>query len=72
MANVYMAIDQYGETYHDLERPRRDLLQRLNRRHADKMYVDLISTSEARHCGYVIAGRWLRVFEVTPINTDAA
>ena len=44
--------DQYGHTCHNLKYPRKDLLNRLNRQHADKMY-----------CGN-IAGLWLRVYRV--------
>ncbi len=61
----FMAVDQYGETYHALKHPRKDLLGRLGMQHAEKMYQDTKS-GEARHSGYVIAGLWLTVFEVTP------
>ena len=67
----HMAIDQYGETYHDLGRhPRATLLARLDRQHADKMYIDSISTGKSRHCGYIIAGRWLTLYKVEPINIE--
>ena len=39
---MYMAIDQYGQTYHGLEHPRKDLLERLGRSHAEKMYRDTL------------------------------
>lgn len=65
----YMAVDQHGQTYHGLEHPRKDLLERLGTTHADKMFVDNTGTGKARHCGYVIARLWLSVFEVTPINS---
>jgi len=58
----FMAIDQYGQTYHGLKYPRRDLCRRLGRSHVGKMYVD----PGARHIGYVIAGLWLEVLEVVP------
>jgi hypothetical protein len=57
---MYMGIDQYGQTYHDLKHPRKDLLERLGARHADKMYCD----PDARHIGYVVRGLWIRLFKV--------
>ena len=63
----YMAIDQYGQTYHGLEVPRRDLLRELGRKHAAKMYVDTKS-GKTFHIGWVIAGLWLTVYEVIPMR----
>lgn len=37
---MYMAIDQYGQTYHGLKHPRKDLCERLCNSHAEKMYQD--------------------------------
>jgi len=59
----YMAKDQYGQTYHNLKHPRKDLLERLYCKHAAKMYCDTKS-GEVKHIGYIIAGLWLRVYEV--------
>ena len=59
----FMAVDQYGATYHGLTHPRRDLLDRLDAKHADKMYVDALS-GECVHIGYVIKGLWLTVYKV--------
>lgn len=33
---MYMAIDQYGQTYHGLKHPRKDLCERLCRSHVEK------------------------------------
>ena len=63
--NQYMAIDQYGQTYHGLTHPRKDLLERLGRSHADKMYVDTKS-GDIAHVGYVIGGLWLTLYTVAP------
>ncbi len=60
----HMGIDQYGETYHGLTYPRKDLLKMFDRKHADKMYRD--TTEGTRHTGYIIAGRWIELFEVKP------
>lgn len=69
----HMAVDQYGETLHDLgEHPRKGLLEKLGQTHAEKMYVDSISTGEARHCGYIVGGHWWTVYEVKPINEEAS
>jgi hypothetical protein len=67
MKKQFMAVDQYGQTYHGLSKPRRDLLNRLCRKHADKMYID--TKNGARHCGYIIGGLWLSIYEVKPINS---
>ena len=70
---THMAIDQYGETLHDLgPYPRKGLLERLGSSHAEKMYIDNIRTGEARHCGYIVGGHWWNLYEVTPINEEAA
>jgi hypothetical protein len=68
MEKKYMAVDQYGQTYHGLEKPRRDLMERLGRKHCAKMYVDT-KDGDARHCGYIIGGLWLSIYEVKPINS---
>jgi hypothetical protein len=70
----FMAVDQYGQTFHGLERPRRDLLRRLGRKHAAKMYRDRPVKGGARpviHVGYVIGGLWLTLFEVKPWERPA-
>ena len=60
----YMAIDQYGQTYHiGNNAPRKWLLQHFNRTHADKIYRD-VASGLIRHSGYKIAGLWLDIFRV--------
>ena len=59
----YMARDQYGNTYHNLKHPRKDLLERLGYSHAEKMYVDTKS-GEVKQVGYVIGGLWLNIYAV--------
>jgi hypothetical protein len=60
----YMAIDQYGQTYHlGAGRPRKLLLDYFCRKSARKMYVDRKDGS-TRHIGYIVAGLWLRVLQV--------
>ena len=68
---TYMAIDQYGTTYHNLgAHYRQSLLQRLGRTKANKMYVDT-ADGGTRHVGYVIAGHWLRLYRVEPFTGRA-
>jgi hypothetical protein len=68
---TYMAIDQYGETYHDLGKfPRKALLERLGRSKAGKMYIDN-NKGESFHCGWVIGNLWLTVYEVKPMRKAA-
>jgi hypothetical protein len=62
----YMAIDQYGQTYHlsDCKSPRQALLSRFGAKSASKMYVDLKSGG-VRHTGYIIKGLWLSIYSVS-------
>ena len=60
-----MAIDQYGQTYHGLKNPRKDLCHRLGCKSAVKMYQDKKDGTTC-HAGYVIAGLWLTLYEVVP------
>lgn len=59
----YMGVDQYGNTYHNLKCPRRDLLNKLGYKHADKMYQDT-NDGKVMHVGYVIGRHWISVYEV--------
>jgi hypothetical protein len=59
----YTAVDQYGQTYHGLAHPRKDLCERIGRQHVARMYVDRNDGSSA-HVGYVIGGHWLTVYRV--------
>ena len=63
-----MAVDQYGHTYHGLgAHPRAELLRRLGRRHAERMYVDG-RDGATYHIGWIIAGLWLSVYTVEPLR----
>lgn len=62
----YMAIDQYGQTYHiGKNPPRKWLMNHVDCQHAEKMYADT-NNDRFKHIGYVIAGRWFRLYCVTP------
>jgi len=64
---TYMAVDQHGQTFHNLKHPRKDLMERLGSTHADKMYID-DKNNNSFHTGYIIAGLWLSLFIVTPMR----
>jgi hypothetical protein len=60
----YMGIDQYGQTYHGLTHPRKDLMERIGVQHATKMYRDI--PNGYVQVGYIIGGLWIEIFEVKP------
>jgi len=68
----YMAIDQFGETLHlgFVKHPRKALIEKLGVRSAVKMYVDKKSGGSV-HCGYIVRGRWYRLYEVFPWEKPA-
>lgn len=63
----YMAVDQYGHTVHGMTHPRKDLMVRAGVQHAEKMYVDG-KDGKTYHTGYIVAGCWYTVYEVTPMR----
>jgi hypothetical protein len=67
----HMAIDQYGQTHHNLgPHPRKALLAKLGRTRAAKMYVDKKAGGSV-HIGWIIGGLWLTVYQVTPMEKAA-
>jgi hypothetical protein len=69
MNKQYMAVDQYGQTYHGLTHPRKDLMKRLYNQHVTKMYADG-KDGKTYQRGYVIGGQWLSVYEVIPTRKE--
>jgi hypothetical protein len=64
VVKTYMAIDQYGQTEHNLGlHPRKELLRRCNSTRAFKQYQDLKDGSSV-HTGWIIAGRWFTLYHV--------
>jgi hypothetical protein len=61
--SMYIAIDQYNQTYQIKRHPRKELLEQLAASRADKMYVEALS-GDVKHIGYVIRGLWLHVFKL--------
>ena len=55
MKKQYIAIDQYGQIWKNLEHPRKDLMEKIGCNHAEKMYVDG-ENGKVYHTGYVIGG----------------
>lgn len=70
MKKCYIAIDQYGQTWENLEHPRKDLMEKIGCRHAEKMYIDG-DNGKRYHVGYVIGGLWLNVYEIKPMMLEA-
>lgn len=59
-----MGRDQRGTDYHDLgPHPRKALMERLNSKHAKKMYMEYRDGS-SQHVGYVIRGFWVHLYKV--------
>ena len=71
MSRRYLGIDQYGSTYglHEggLKYPRIELMRILDRTKAELMYVTGEDGS-TYHIGYVIAGYWITLYEITPMR----
>ena len=59
----YLGIDQYGDRYKMDKYPRKELLIQLGRKRASKMYRDF-KDGKSKQVGYIIAGRWIDVYEV--------
>jgi len=59
----YLGIDQNGQHYIIKKYPRKELLNKLGRKHANKMFCDTKS-GKTKHKGYIIAGLWIEVFTV--------
>ena len=60
----HMAIDQWGQTEHDLgPHPRKELLRRYNRKSSRKVYVDKKNGGTV-HIGWIVAGHWFTVYRV--------
>lgn len=65
----WLAIDQYGQIHGPVctAHPRKALLDMFGESRARKMYVDKTDGSTV-HIGYIIAGLWLTLFKLTPME----
>jgi hypothetical protein len=62
--NMYIAVDQYNQTYHiATNHPRKWLPEYLGSKRADKMFRD--TKDGSKHVGYVIKGLWLEIFKIS-------
>jgi hypothetical protein len=70
MGKNYMAIDQYGNTEHNLGTfPRKELCKRVGTKHVDKMYVDS-KDGKSYWVGYIIGNHWFNLFSVEPLRVE--
>ena len=59
---VVFGFDQFGKRYVlNAEHPRKDLLEQLGGKRAEKIYV-----GAGVHVGYVVRGYWVTFYDVTP------
>jgi hypothetical protein len=59
---MIVARNEYGETLRlPGKHPRKELLAALDRRHADRIYIDRRDGSTA-HIGYIVARRWWTLY----------
>lgn len=57
-----LAIDQYGQKlYIKGKHPRKELLDKLGAKHAQKIYRDKENGASV-HIGYLISGRWWSLY----------
>ena len=64
----FMAIDQYGQTYHNLgKHPRKELMERIGCQHVSKMYQEK-KDGRIIHAGYVVGQHWCTLYEVKPFE----
>lgn len=63
----YLGVDQYGQKYKLDKHPRKELLEKLYKKHADIMYCDT-KEGQTKQVGYIIGGLWINVYEVHEWN----
>jgi len=59
----FLGIDQYGQRFILRQYPRKELLEQLGYKHANKMYTELKDGS-SYHSGYIVGIHWIEVFSV--------
>ena len=66
----FVAQDQWGNTFFLGKHPRKELLAKMCRKHADKLYVD-IKNENGRittiHSGWKIGDSWFNVYRLEPL-----
>lgn len=64
-AKVYVGIDQFGEVFRlgRTTSPRKALMAALGRKSARRIFVDPREGGPPAHVGWIVAGRWVSVYE---------
>lgn len=65
----YMAIDQFGNIFHGLKHPRKDLIEKTGIKHVSKMYLDS-ADRKTYHVGYILGKQWFSIYEVIPMRKE--
>ena len=61
---MFIGINQCGDCFRIRKYPRKELLEQLGYKHADKMYRDT-KNKKSVHIGYVIGQHWIEVFKLS-------
>ncbi len=61
----YLGIDQWGNHFTILTRPRKELMKQIGIKHVGKMYIDL-KDGKSEHIGYVVGKHWVTIYEIFP------
>lgn len=68
----YMAVDQFGQTFHALGKyPRKALMDRLGYSRAERIYADN-SEGKSLHVGWKVGPHWCNVYIVTPMAKETS
>ena len=63
----FIAEDQYGNVFWLRTHPRKELLEKLGMRDAEKIYLD-DKDGNSHHVGYQIGGGTFYVYQVSPMT----
>ena len=58
-----IGFDQYGNVYYIKKYPRKELMEQLNYKSANKMYVDT-KDGKVKHKGYVVGHYWIEIYNI--------
>lgn len=66
----FLGIDQHGAKYimNGVKSPRKWLLDHFGRKSAAVMYHDWKSGGPPARCGWIVAGLWITVYRVMPLE----
>ena len=66
----FVAHDQWGNTFFLGKHPRKQLLEKMGKKHAEKIYVDVKNDDGSIttiHSGWKIGNSWFDVFRLEPL-----